>query len=275
MLIKRFGDLTGKLCYEAYMKRKSPCEICQLKKAFRTGKTQKFELEAPDGKFYEITSTPFKDIDGETKAIEVIRDTTEIKKTEEKISESEKRFRELFNHMSSGVIIYEAAKNEKDFIIKDLNSAAEKIENVKRGVVVGRSVLEVFPGVKDFGLFDVFKRVRETGKPEHHPVSFYKDKRIEGWRKNYVYKLPSGEIVAVYDNVTEQKIAEEKIEESEKRFRRAIMNAPLPVMIHKENGKIVSINKAWTEITGYTLEEIPTIEAVSYTHLTLPTKRIV
>jgi PAS domain S-box-containing protein len=259
-LIKRFGDLTGKLCYKAYMKRNIPCETCQLKKAFRTGKTQKCELEAPDGRIYEITSTPFKDIDGKRKAIEVVRDITDFKKTEEKIRVSEKRFRELFDHMSSGVAIYEATKNGKDFIFKDINKAGEKIENLKRKIIIGRSVLEVFPGIKEFGLFDVFKRVWKTGKPEHHPVTFYKDKRIEGWRENYVYKLPTGEIVAVYDDVTARKKAQEKLKESEKRFRESIMNAPLPVMIHKENGKVVSVNKAWTEISGYTLDEIPTIE---------------
>ncbi|MEJ2568488.1 MAG: PAS domain S-box protein, partial [candidate division WOR-3 bacterium] len=259
-LIKRFGDLTGKLCYKAYMKRKIPCKICQIKKAFQTGKTQKTELKAPDGRIYEISSTPFKDIDGKTKAIEIVRDITEIKKSQEKISVSEKRFRELFDHMSNGVAIYEATKNGKDFIIKDLNKASEKIENVKRKIIIGRSVLEVFPAVKEFGLFDVFKRVWKTGKPERHPVRFYKDKRIEGWRDNYVYKLPSGEIVAVYDDVTARKKAEEKLKENEKRFRQSIMNAPLPVIIHKENGKVISINKAWTEISGYTLEEIPTID---------------
>ena len=242
------------------MKRKVPCETCQLKKAFRTGKTQKSKINAPDGRIYEITSTPFKDIDGDTKAIEIVRDITEIKKSQEKISVSEKRFRELFDHMSSGVAIYEVVEDGKDFIFKDINKAGEKIENVKRKIIIGRSILEVFPAVKEFGLFEVFKRVWKTGKPEKLPVMLYKDKRIEGWRENYVYKLPSGEIVAVYDDITARKRAEEKLKDSEEHFRESIMNAPLPVIIHKENGKVVSINKAWTEITGYTLDEIPTIQ---------------
>jgi PAS domain S-box-containing protein len=242
------------------MKRKVPCETCQLKKTFRTGKTQKSKIKAPDGRIYEITSTPFKDIDGDIKAIEIFRDITEIKKSQEKISASEKRFRELFDHMSSGVAIYEVVEDGKDFTFKDINKAGEKIENVKRKIIIGRSVLEVFPAIKEFGLLDVFKRVWKTGKPEKLPVMFYKDKRIEGWRENYVYKLPSGEIVAVYDDITERKRVEEKLKDSEEHFRESIMNAPLPVMIHKENGKVVSINKAWTEITGYTLDEIPTIQ---------------
>ncbi len=261
MLKDRFGDLTGKVCFEEYMKRKTPCELCLVKKALKTGETQKFELSAPDGKIYELTSTPFKDIDGKIRVIEIVRDITNLKKTDRQIKESEERFRELFDHMSSGVAVYEAIDDGNDFIIKDFNRAAEKIENVKRKIIVGRSVLDVFPGVKEFGIFDVFKRVWKTGKPESHPVSLYEDNRIAGWRENYVYKLPSGEIVSIYDDITKRKQDEEKIEESEKRFRKSIMDAPLPIMIHKENGKVISINEAWTEITGYTKEEISTISA--------------
>ncbi len=53
---------------------------------------------------------------------------------------------------------------------------------------------------------------------------------------------------------TSQKI----LENSEKRFRNAVMYAPFPIMIHAE-GEVVMISKAWTDITGYTLEDIPTI----------------
>ncbi|MEG5067000.1 CHASE3 domain-containing protein [Microcoleus sp. B3-A4] len=47
---------------------------------------------------------------------------------------------------------------------------------------------------------------------------------------------------------------------SEERFRSAIFNAPLPIMLHAENGKVLQINSAWTELSGYEYSEIPTIE---------------
>ena len=47
---------------------------------------------------------------------------------------------------------------------------------------------------------------------------------------------------------------------SEERFRSAILNAPLPIMLHAENGEVLQINCAWTEISGYEYSEIPTIE---------------
>ena len=60
------------------------------------------------------------------------------------------------------------------------------------------------------------------------------------------------------ENITERKLAAEALEASEERFRRAIMGAPFPIMIHAEDGEVVTINRTWTDITGYSHEEIPT-----------------
>jgi PAS domain S-box-containing protein len=51
----------------------------------------------------------------------------------------------------------------------------------------------------------------------------------------------------------------ESVIESEKKLQRALMVAPFPIMIHAEDGEVISINKAWTELTGYSLSDIPTI----------------
>jgi len=51
------------------------------------------------------------------------------------------------------------------------------------------------------------------------------------------------------------------LHESEQRFRNAILNAPIPVMMHTEDGEVLQINKVWTELTGYSPNEIPTLSA--------------
>ena len=112
--------------------------------------------------------------------------------------------RKLLREMSSGVVVYRAVDNGDDFVIMDLNRAAEMIEQVTREQVAGRRVTHVFPGVAAFGLLGVFKSVWESGTPQHHPVSEYSDHRIRGWRENRVFRLTSGEIVAVYDDRTRQ-----------------------------------------------------------------------
>ena len=145
---------------------------------------------------------------------ELKRDAIKREQVEQALAESEARYRAVFEHTINGIAVYEAADEGEDFIFIDFNRAAEKIENIKREEVIGRSVLKVFPGVKDFGLFEVFRRVWKTGIPEDHPISIYKDERISGWRDNFVYKLPSGEIVAVYSDETERKQSEEALKKA-------------------------------------------------------------
>jgi PAS domain-containing protein len=89
----------------------------------------------------------------------------------------------------------------------EFNRAAERIEKIPREDVIGKNVCDVFPGVKEFGLLEVMKRVWKTGKPEHHPIAFYEDDRISGWRENFAYRLPSGDVAIVYSDETERKQA--------------------------------------------------------------------
>jgi PAS domain S-box-containing protein len=195
-------------------------------------------------------------IPGTKKSIASLIDITERKQAEVKLQEREKRFRGLFNNTSNGVVIYEAKNNGQDFIIRDFNRAAEKIEKAKNEDIIGKSVLKVFPGVKDFGLLKVFQEVYKTGRPQHHPISLYKDQRITGWRENHVYKLPSGEIVAVYDDITERKKAEEELKNSEERLKILFDYAPDAYYINDIKGKIIDGNKAAERLIGYKKEEL-------------------
>jgi PAS domain S-box-containing protein len=108
----------------------------------------------------------------------------------------------------------------------------------------------------------VFRRVWRTGLPEHHPIATYRDNRIAGWRENFVYKLPSGEIVAVYDDRTEQKQAEEALRKSEEQFRNFINQAPYGVFVTNEKGDFIVVNEAACRTTGYIADELLTMNMV-------------
>ncbi|MBN1764714.1 MAG: PAS domain S-box protein [Sedimentisphaerales bacterium] len=186
----------------------------------------------------------------------IVRDITERKDSERKLKESETRLRELFQNISSGVAVYEVVDEGRDFIFRDFNRAGEKIDSAKKEDIMGRRVTEVFPGVETFGLLEVFCRVWQTGTPQHHPITLYKDKRISGWRENYVYKLPTGEIVAVYDDITERKKAEESLRASEEHFRLFYERSPLGYQSLDENGCFIEVNPAWCNLMGYSYDEV-------------------
>lgn len=136
--------------------------------------------------------------------------TRSLKKTESKLRESEARFKAIFDNMSSGVVVYGAQQDGQDFKILDFNSSNQKIEKVKKKGLIGKNVSEAFPEFMGNGLVDVFRRVWRTGKPERCSVTLQRDGDTTNWREYYVYRLPSKEIVAIFDDITDKKKAEEE-----------------------------------------------------------------
>lgn len=61
--------------------------------------------------------------------------------------------------------------------------------------------------------------------------------------------------------IAERKLAEGALRESEEQFRRAIEDAPIPVIMHTEDGQVLQVSSTWTELTGYTLKDMPTLDA--------------
>ncbi|MDY6908630.1 MAG: PAS domain S-box protein [Thermodesulfobacteriota bacterium] len=165
---------------------------------------------------------------------------------------SRTRYSEMFRHMSEGVAVYKTVDDGRSFVIVDMNEAAELLDGVSKKEVLGKDVTAVFPAIETFGLLDVFRRVWESGKPQNHPVRFYTGRRMSGWRENYVYRLPSGEVVAVYTDRSREKLAEEKLLElaSIVEFSNdAILSIDL-------NGTVRSWNPAAERIYGYSAEEM-------------------
>ncbi|MBN1755613.1 diguanylate cyclase [bacterium] len=144
-------------------------------------------------------------------SVGIMHDISERIKAEKAIQESEQRYRELFDNMSNGVAVYTPLNQGEDFIIKEFNKAGERIHRVSKASLIGQSVLNALPGVKDFGLLETFRKVYNTGVPERNRDSFYRDERTVGWRETYIYKLPSGEIVSVFDDITERKQMETQL----------------------------------------------------------------
>jgi PAS domain S-box-containing protein len=157
----------------------------------------------------------------------------------------EQRFADLFARSHSAIVIYEAVDDGRDFVIKAMNPASATLEHVDVGDVVGRRVTEVFPGVEEFGLLDVFRHVWRSGEPEEHGMSHYTDGRIEGWRENTVFALDAREIVAVYDDVSDRVSAELALRESERLHRSVLENAGINVGFWDLDGRLLYCNPLW------------------------------
>jgi PAS domain S-box-containing protein len=172
---------------------------------------------------------------------------------------AESRYHELFNNIKSGVAIYAVLDNGKDFIIKDFNKAGEKLDGDLREDLIGKSIFDVRPGIREFGLIEVFQRVWETSIPESFPATVYKDGRLEKWYENYVYRLPTGDIVAVFDDITEKIQAEATLKDSEEWHRSILDTAMDGFWQIDDSGKITEVNQTYCRMSGYTSEELLTM----------------
>jgi signal transduction histidine kinase len=124
--------------------------------------------------------------------------------------------------MPGGAAVYEAVDGGRDFVFRNINAAAERMDGLKRESVIGRRLLEVFPGVRKFGLLGALQRVWETGVAEFLPAFHYQDSRMNVWRENMIYRLPSGEVVSIYEDVTERIRAEEALKNARDDLERRV-----------------------------------------------------
>ena len=184
-------------------------------------------------------------------------DVTKRYEAEAALRESETRFRELFDNMSNTVAIYEAVNDGRDFIFKDVNHVGLKYYQGEKSGMIGRNVLDIFPEVGRHGVLDVLRRVWKTGRAENQPNILYSDDRISMWIEYYVCKLPSGELVAVYNDITEQKQAEDALKRSEERYRALFEAASDPIFVEDpQTGVLLDANQAAERLTGYSRREI-------------------
>lgn len=246
------GEKTGELCENL------------AERILRTGEpaapVNRTMLAAKDGseRIVALSGEAIRAENGDILGIVLaFRDVTDQARAEESLRNSEARYRSLFENISNAVAVYEAVQDGEDFILADFNTAGERIDKKDRKDVIGQSLLKVFPGVKEFGLFEVLQRVWRTGEPEQFPVAKYKDERIQGWRDNYLYKLPSGEVVAAYTDETERKMTEEALRQSEETLR--LITETVEDVFWMTTSDIKSTNyvsPAYERIWGRTLESL-------------------
>ena len=185
----------------------------------------------------------------------LIRDDTERKQQEQVIRDSEERFRQLVDHLES---VFCLSDTQSDKVIY-LSRAFEQIFAVKTQDVSTKSSLflnHVYP--------DDHEKVQSllsSSCDQNGGELTFRINRSDGdmrWvhARCYPVKNPATDnayrTACIIEDVTERKGAESRLTQNAKIFE----NTNEGILITDADQKIVSVNNAFTNITGYTLDDV-------------------
>ena len=102
--MENFGEIEGRYCYQVYKRRPEKCESCPVERSFRDGRSHTSEerVRTLDGREVDVivNSTPIRDERGKiTSVMEMSTDITEIKGLQERLRESQEKYRVLFDQV--------------------------------------------------------------------------------------------------------------------------------------------------------------------------------
>ena len=156
-------DIVGRKCYEVYHQRNKPCEPypCPTLQTFQDGKIHQYETHVTDknGKsryIHCIANVALRDEEGKpTGVLEISRDITERKQTEEALRLSEHKYSNLVQQAPDAIISLDKIGNFLSF-----NPAAELMSGFSAEEVIGKHFTKVgildkksIPiSLKEFGL---------------------------------------------------------------------------------------------------------------------------
>ena len=173
--------------------------------------SEKTEVKA-ESRIYLLSFHPFP----EEECVNIYGfDVSDREEFEEKLRESEKRYHLLFENMLDGYaycrMLYDDCGHPVDFIYIDTNIAFERLTGLKD--VNGKRATEAILGIKETHpeLFDIYDKVASTGQPQKFEIDF---KPFGMWLSISVYSTEREHFVAVFDNITERKKADDALRQS-------------------------------------------------------------
>ncbi|MFP4548894.1 MAG: PAS domain S-box protein [Fidelibacterota bacterium] len=242
----------GTKCYQTYRGYNAVCPDCWVKEVMKTQKPFKNEIILPDGTWLDARVIPLMDEKNDVYAImEWVRDITPRKQDEQKLANSEKKFRDLFNNLPLGIFTSTFAGE-----VLSANPAMAKIYGYDSvDDLLNRKAVDYYADPTDRD--KLLNTLKEEKILLNHRTREKQKDGSEIWvetnyKLNYDKDNNINIIDGIADNVTDQVNKEEKLQ----KLSAAVQQSPSIFVITDLNGKIEYVNPKFTEITGYTLNEV-------------------
>ena len=185
------------------------------------------------------------------RAIGAMTDVTETKRAEEALRQSEVYFRSLIEHAADTISTYDA-----NGIRLYTSPSIERVLGYKPEEMIGRSGFELLhPDDRPFlsSLFAQAIQIPGTTVTKELRCR-HKDgtwRTLESTGSNLLGNPAVGAVVLNSRDITERRHAEEALRESEERYRDLVENSHELICTHDLGGKILSANRAATQLLGF------------------------
>ena len=251
--------------------RRLPPEQLPIRKAAakRRVSGEEIELRFVDGDSIYLLGNAlalFNDAGEVRGAVAAFADVTELKRTEAALRESEERLKFALDAANAGTC--EVALDTGEFAASD---RALSFLGIAPGTSVTSDIAlaRVHPDDRP-RLEEGLRHALETGRPYRAEWrALLPDGSIRWLETRGERRFASGQqlIGGLVQEITERKRAEQALHEREELLAAIIEHVPVPIMLSREDRKVLLINPALTEVTGYTASDIPTRdewEALAY-----------
>ena len=213
---------------------------------------------------------------------EMSRDVTERKWAEKMLKDSERELSQIVEGNSVPTFVI-----DKEHRITHWNKACENLTGISANEVIGtkRQWLPFYPKERLVMADIVVDKVPEEEIAKYYGVKYSKSALIEGAYEAEDLFPQLGEIgkwlfftsaplrdhegnvvgaIETLQDITERKQAEEAVKQSERRYRDLFDSASEAIFIRDLKGRILEVNQAASDLTGYTVGELATMNIRQY-----------
>ncbi len=230
----------------------TPADIPELLASASRGVFERNLPTANGDCWFEVKASAMLDVSGKfTGSIVTCTETTERRRAARIIDESERRYRGLFQSMTSGFALHEMIFDEAgrscDYRFLEVNRAFEALTGLKAADIIGRTVLEVLPDTEPFWIKTYGDVARGSQPVQFENYSQQLDRHFEV----VAYSPRPGHFATICRDISERKRGEERLKESESRMRAVLDGSPLAIITISLDGRIQSWNAAASAMFGW------------------------